>query len=150
GLANGGPGRSLSPGTTLADLSVLLANEPLRFHPGTHWNYSWSTDICARLVEVISGQRFGDYLMSTVFEPLGMADPGFFVRPQAADRITSLYGRGTDKQIRVLDDRTSGRLLQPPTLQSGGGGLVGTIDDYARFCQMLLAGGSGNGHRILS
>jgi CubicO group peptidase (beta-lactamase class C family) len=149
GLANGGPGRSLPPGTTLADLSVLLANEPLRFHPGTHWNYSWSTDICARLVEVISGRRFGDYLTSTVFEPLGMADAGFFVPPHAADRITSLYGRGTDKQIRVLDERTSSRLRQPPTLQLGGGGLVGTIDDYARFCQMLLAGGSGNGHRIL-
>jgi CubicO group peptidase (beta-lactamase class C family) len=149
GMANGGPGRSLPPDTTLADLSVMLANEPLRFHPGTHWNYSWSTDICARLVEAISGQCFGDYLMTTVFEPLGMTDTGFFVQPEAAGRITSLYGRGTDKQLRVLDDRASSRLLRPPALQLGGGGLVGTIDDYARFCQMLLAGGTGNGHRIL-
>ena len=149
GMANGGPGRTLPPDTTLADLSVLLAKEPLRFHPGTHWNYSWSTDICARLVEAISGQSFGDYLAATVFEPLGMADTGFYVQPEAADRITTLYGRGTDKQLRVLDDRASSRLLKPPALQSGGGGLVGTIDDYARFCQMLLAGGTGNGHRIL-
>ena len=149
GMADGGPGRMLAPGTTLADLSVLLAKEPLRFHPGTYWNYSWSTDICARLVEAISGQCFGDYLDTTVFQPLGMADAGFFVRPEAADRITTLYGRGSDKKLRVLDDRANSRLLQRPTLQSGGGGLVGTLDDYARFCQMLLAGGAANGHRIL-
>jgi CubicO group peptidase (beta-lactamase class C family) len=149
-LADGGPGRTLPPETTLADLSVLLSREPLRFHPGTHWNYSWSTDICARLVEVISGQRFGDYLTDTIFEPLGMGDAGFSVKPEAADRITTLYGRGSDRQLHVIDDRTGSRLLHPPALQLGGGGLVGTLDDYARFCQMLLNGGIGNGHRILS
>jgi CubicO group peptidase (beta-lactamase class C family) len=148
-MADGGPGRTLPPETTLADLSVLLANEPLRFHPGEHWNYSWSTDICARLVEVISGQRFGDYLSSTVFEPLAMPDTGFSVKPEAADRITTLYGRGSDKRLRVIDDRANSRLRHAPSLQLGGGGLVGTIDDYARFCQMLLAGGAGNGRRIL-
>jgi CubicO group peptidase (beta-lactamase class C family) len=148
-MANGGPGRRLPTGTTLAELSVLLAREPLLFHPGTHWYYSWSTDICARLVEVISGRPFGDYLTSIVFEPLGLTDTGFSVAPEAADRITTLYGRGSDKRLRVLDDRADSRLLRPPALQSGGGGLVGTIDDYARFCQMLLAGGAANGHRIL-
>jgi CubicO group peptidase (beta-lactamase class C family) len=148
-MADGGPRRSLPPGTTLADLSVMLAKEPLRFHPGRHWSYTWSTDICARLVEVISGRSFGAYLSATVFEPLGMADTGFFVQPEAADRITTLYGRGADKQLRVIDDRANSGLLKPPALESGGGGLVGTIDDYARFCQMLLAGGAGNGHRIL-
>jgi CubicO group peptidase (beta-lactamase class C family) len=148
-MANGGPGRQLPPDTTLADLSVMLSKEPLRFHPGAHWNYTWSTDICARLVEAISGQNFGDYLSTTVFEPLAMSDSGFYVQPEAADRITTLYGRGIDKQLRVIDDRASSRLLKPPALQLGGGGLVGTIDDYARFCQMLLAGGIGNGHRIL-
>jgi CubicO group peptidase (beta-lactamase class C family) len=148
-MANGGPGRRLPSGTTLADLSVLLAKEPLLFHPGTYWNYSWSTDICARLVEAISGLSFGDYLKATVFEPLGMTDTGFSVAPEAADRITTLYGRGSDRQLRVLDDRAGSRLLRPPALQSGGGGLVGTIDDYARFCQMLLSGGAANGHRIL-
>ena len=149
-MANGGPGRRLPTGTTLAALSGLLAKEPLLFNPGAHWYYSWSTDICARLVEVISGQSFGDYLTSTVFEPLGLTDTGFSVAPEAADRITTLYGRGSDKRLRVLDDRADSRLLRPPALQSGGGGLVGTIDDYARFCQMLLAGGAANGHRILA
>ena len=149
-MANGGPGRRLPTGTTLAALSGLLAKEPLLFNPGAHWYYSWSTDICARLVEVISGQSFGDYLTSTVFEPLGLTDTGFSVAPEAADRITTLYGRGSDRQLRVLDDRAGSRLLRPPALQSGGGGLVGTIDDYARFCQMLLAGGAANGHRILA
>src|SRR4051812_25397609 len=104
-LAEGaGVARRLPPGTTLADMSVLLAKEPLRFHPGRHWLYSWSTDICARLVEVLSGQTFGDYLRSTIFEPLGMVDTGFSVSDDKAGRVSALYGRGPDKSLRLLDD----------------------------------------------
>src|SRR6266536_2315985 len=66
-------------GATLATMVDRLAEVPLRFHPGTHWLYSWSTDVCGRLVEVLSGQRFDDYLRTTIFEPLGMADTGFTV-----------------------------------------------------------------------
>jgi CubicO group peptidase (beta-lactamase class C family) len=149
-LATGGEVRSLPPGTDLARLSILLAGEPLRFHPGSHWFYSWSTDICGCLVEAISGRKFGDYLRETIFEPLGMADAGFSARPDAAARVTSLYTRGADKKLRLLDDRAKGRLLREPTLQSGGGGMVGTLDDYARFCQMLLSGGALDGARVLS
>src|SRR5258706_16134198 len=75
GSGAGGLGR----GATLETLVQGLAGEPLRFHPGTHWLYSWSTDVCARLVEVISGQAFDDYLQTTIFDPLGMLDTGFFV-----------------------------------------------------------------------
>lgn len=148
-LADGGIARRLPPGTTLADLSVLLAKEPLRFHPGRHWLYSWSTDICARLVEAISGQTFGEYLRSAIFEPLGMVDTGFAVAPEKASRVTALYGRARDKTLRLLDDPADGRLCREPAFQSGGGGLVGTLDDYARFCQMLLNGGDLDGQRIL-
>jgi CubicO group peptidase (beta-lactamase class C family) len=149
GLAEGAAARRLPKGTNLRELSKLLATEPLLFHPGQHWLYSWSTDICAALVEAISGQTFGDHLRETIFDPLGMVDSGFSVRADAADRVTALYARGADKQLRLLDDPEQGRLLHEPTLQSGGGGLVGTLDDYARFCQMLLNGGELDGVRIL-
>ena len=74
-----GNARSLDPTATLADLSRMLATEPLRFQPGTQWFYSWSSDICARLVEVIADEPFGDYVQRTILDPLGMADTGFSV-----------------------------------------------------------------------
>jgi len=134
---------------TLADLSRLLATEPLRFQPGTQWFYSWSSDICARLVEVIADEPFGSYLQRTIFDPLDMNDTGFHADEADAHRVPSLYARGPAKEVRLVDDRASQRLCNEPTLQSGGGGLVGTIDDYARFCQMLTAGGSLGSARIL-
>lgn len=149
-LAEGdGVGRRLDPGTTLAELSVMLAREPLLFHPGRHWLYSWSTDLVARLVEAISGQRFGDYLRETIFEPLGMVDTGFSVPAGHGPRVAALYARAADKTLRLLDDPAKGRLHREPALQSGGGGLVGTLGDYARFCQMLLNGGQLDGVRVL-
>ena len=148
-LGTGDSSRRMDPSTTLADLSKLLAGEPLRFHPGTQWLYSWSTDLCSALVEAISGERFGAFLDAHLFEPLGMTDTGFSVPEADAGRVTALYGRGPDKQLRLLDDPEKGRLLRVPALESGGGGLVGTLDDYARFCQMLLNGGELDGVRIL-
>ena len=148
-LMQGGTARALPPGTNLASLSELLAKEPLRFHPGQHWLYSWSTDICARLVEVLSGRPFGEYLRETIFEPLGMNDTGFFVREDQRDRLSALYVRMPDKSLRLVDDPEKSRLTKAPTFESGGGGLLGTIDDYARFCQMLLNGGSLGAARIL-
>ncbi len=150
GLAEGKEARSLDRNATLADLSKLLADEPLRFHPGTHWFYSWSSDICARLVEVIADEPFGDYLQRTIFDPLGMADTGFSVPESSADRVVSLYVRTPRKEVRLVDDRAAQRLCRVPALQSGGGGLVGSLDDYARFCQMLTAGGELDDARILS
>ncbi len=148
-LVEGGSGRSMAAETTLADLSELLATEPLRFHPGTQWFYSWSSDICARLVEVIAEEQFGAYLQRTIFDPLGMDSTGFHVAGSDAHRVSSLYGRGADKRVRLIDDRVKERLCRVPAMQSGGGGLVGTLDDYARFCQMLTAGGTLDGARIL-
>jgi CubicO group peptidase (beta-lactamase class C family) len=102
------------------------------------------------LVEVMSGQRFGDYLRTTIFEPLGMVDAGFSVRDERAHHVAALYSRNTDKTLRLLDDPADRRLVREPALQSGGGGLVGTLDDYARFCQMLLNGGELDGARVLA
>jgi CubicO group peptidase (beta-lactamase class C family) len=148
-LAEGGSSRRLDPSTTLADLSRLLATEPLRFQPGTHWLYSWSSDICARLVEVIADEQFGSYVQQTVLDPLGMVDTGFHVPEAEAHRVPSLYARSASKETRMVDDRRRNHLCREPALQSGGGGLVGTTDDYARFCQMLTSGGVLGGARIL-
>lgn len=148
-LLSGGTARNLPSGTTLTTLSELLATQPLRFHPGEHWLYSWSTDLCARLVEAISGQSFGEYLKATIFEPLGMKDTGFFVNENSRDRLSALYMRAADKSLRLVDDPERSPLHRQPRFESGGGGLVGTLDDYARFCQMLLNGGSLDEVRIL-
>jgi CubicO group peptidase (beta-lactamase class C family) len=94
-------------GMTLEQLSFRLAAEPLRFHPGKHWLYSWSTDMCARLVEVISGQPFDEYLRATIFDPLGMIDTGFSVPDADIDRFAACYARGADKQLRLVADPTT-------------------------------------------
>jgi CubicO group peptidase (beta-lactamase class C family) len=148
-LVDGESARSLDPSATLADLSRLLATEPLWFQPGTQWFYSWSSDICARLVEVIADEPFGDYLRRAIFEPLGMVDTAFHVPEADAHRVPSLYARNARKEVRLIDDRSRRRLCREPALQSGGGGLVGTLDDYARFCGALAAGGALDGARIL-
>jgi CubicO group peptidase (beta-lactamase class C family) len=128
----------------------MLAAEPLYHQPGTRWFYGWSSDICARLVEVIANESFGSYLRRTIFDPLGMEDTGFSVPESAADRVVSMYVRLATKEVRLVDDRAAGRLCREPALQSGGGGLVGSLDDYARFCQMLTGGGQLDGARILA
>jgi CubicO group peptidase (beta-lactamase class C family) len=122
---------------------------PLRFHPGSHWLYSWSTDVCARLVEVLSGQRFDDYVRATIFEPLGLVDTGFRVPDDQIDRFAACYKRDADKRLVLQDDPLESRYRRQPSFLSGGGGLVSTTADYLRFCLMLLGGGELDGVRIL-
>ena len=126
-----------------------LASTPLRFHPGTHWLYSFGTDVCARLIEIMSKQRFDNYLAAEVFGPLGMVDTGFFVPEASVPRFAATYGRNAQKQRVLVDDPTSSGYLTPPSFLSGGGGLVSTTGDYLRFCQMLLGGGELDGRRVL-
>lgn len=133
----------------LATLAVRVAGTPLAFHPGTHWQYSFSTDICARLVEVISGQRFDHYLSSTIFEPLGMVDTGFRLRETDETRFPSCYIRMPDKTLRRTDAPATSSYAVDSPMFSGGGGLISTSADYLRFCQMLLNGGELDGARVL-
>jgi len=137
------------PGMTLQTMVERLAERPLRFHPGTRWFYSLSTDACARLVEVLSGQRFDDYLRAEIFGPLGMVDTGFVVPDDKADRFAATYGRGPNKELVLLDDPEGSPYRRPPSFLSGGGGLVSSTADYLRFCQMLLNGGELDGRRVL-
>ena len=134
---------------TLAELVRRLADEPLVFHPGTRWFYSVSTDIVGRLVEVISGRRFDEYLQEEIFDPLGMVDTGFVVPDGEIERFAANYERGPDRRLALLDDPERSRYRRPRPLLSGGGGLVSTTADYLRFCQMLLDGGQLEGARIL-
>jgi CubicO group peptidase (beta-lactamase class C family) len=149
------PGEALTPGSrrgagaTLQSMIERYAGYPLEFHPGTHWFYSVSTDVCARLVEIISGQRFDDYLRQTIFEPLGMVDTGFFVPDDKVDRFAACYRRDRSKKLALTDDPQRSGYRQEPTFLSGGGGLVSTTADYLRFCQMMLSGGELDGVRIL-
>jgi CubicO group peptidase (beta-lactamase class C family) len=143
------PGLRRGPDATLATMVDHYAGYPLEFHPGTQWLYSVSTDICGRLVEIMSGQRFDEYLRATIFEPLGMHDTGFTVPDEKVDRFAACYRRDASKKLVLSDDpQCSGYRLKPSFL-SGGGGLVSTTGDYLRFCQLLLAGGELDGVRIL-
>jgi CubicO group peptidase (beta-lactamase class C family) len=134
---------------TLESLCEVLSHHPLKFHPGTHWNYGLSTDICARLVEILSGKAFDEYLNDEIFEPLGMVDTGFFVPDDALDRFAANYSYRPGEAPKLGDDPATSNYRRPPTFLSGAGGLVSTTPDYLQFCRMLVGGGELGGHRIL-
>jgi CubicO group peptidase (beta-lactamase class C family) len=134
---------------TLAEMAAQLADIPLEFSPGTRWNYSVSTDVCGHLIELISGKRLDVFLRDELFGPLGMKDTAFWVSPDRLSRLATNYTRMPDKTLRVEDDPAASGFADQPAYLSGGGGLVSTVGDYARFCQMLLNGGTLDGARIL-
>lgn len=135
---------------TLETLCQTIASWPLRFQPGTRWLYSFGMDVAARLVEVMSGLRFDDYLRREIFEPLGMTDTGFSVPDSAINRFAACYGRNARKELVLVDDPVQSAYRREATLLNGGGGLVGTMPDYLRFVRMMVDGGALDGQRILS
>jgi CubicO group peptidase (beta-lactamase class C family) len=142
-----------SPAGTLATAIDALARQPLMNQPGERFNYGLSVDVLGRLIEVLSGQPLDQYLRAHVFEPLGMRDTYFYLPADRQTRLVPLY---TEYQGRTVPMPATGMLglrpdfpNQPGTYFSGGGGLSSTIDDYAVFLQMLLNGGTYNGHRLL-
>jgi CubicO group peptidase (beta-lactamase class C family) len=145
----GGKAPVIERGQSLEELVERLATAPLRFHPGSHWLYSLGTDVCARLVEVISGRPFDEYLQTEIFEPLGMVDTGFSVPDAALGRFAANYGRNARKELVLIDDPETSAYRRQPTFLSGGGGLVSTVVDYLRFAQMLANGGELDGRRVL-
>ncbi|HVS66770.1 MAG TPA: serine hydrolase domain-containing protein [Thermoanaerobaculia bacterium] len=130
----------------LEQLVAKLAKLPLLFQPGTRWNYSVSVDVQGRLVEVLSGKPFDQFLRERIFEPLGLKDTAFHVPPEKADRLATLYVPNNEG---VLQPQSNDDVLIPPKFHSGGGGLVSTAHDYLRFAQMLVNGGELDGKRIL-
>ena len=136
-------------GMTLEGVTELLAEYPLLFQPGTKWNYGLSTDICARLVEVLSGERFDRYLDAHVFGPLDMTDTGFAVPEDSLDRFAACYQYRPGGTPALQDDPEDSPYGRQRSYLSGAGGLVSSTADYVRFCRMLLGGGELDGRRII-
>jgi len=137
----------------LEDLMLKLAEFPLAFQPGTGFRYGLSTDIVARLIEIISGQSFDVYLRDHVLAPLGMGDTGFCVPQDKLDRLTALSAPSDILQPTVggltqLAAAGVGPSTNPRWI-SGGGGLYSTMADYLSFVRMLVNGGEWQGERIL-
>jgi CubicO group peptidase (beta-lactamase class C family) len=138
-----------APGN-LEETCDALAGLPLLFDPGTEWNYSYSTDVLGRLVEVISGHSLDEYFAQHVLGPLDMTETSFQVTPEQADRFAANYRPGSqDMQAKLLDDPTKSTYLHPPKILSGGGGLVSTMHDYHRFTLALRNGGELDGNRVI-
>ena len=125
-----------------------LSKIPLQREPGRSWVYSVSIDVLSRLVEVVSGKSFGEFIQERIFIPLGMKDTGFYVQPQSAGRLASQHTRSSGK-LRVSEPAASSPYQTKPVHESGGGGLCSTAHDYFRFCQMILNGGELDGKRLL-
>ncbi len=140
--------------TSLDDMIKRIATIPLIFQPGTSWRYSVAVDVQGAIIERITGQKLGDFMRDRIFRPLKMNDTAFFVPADKASRFSAVYvgNRDTGKieEAKSIFDRPLPTYLQPPAAESGGGGLVSTTMDYARFSQMLLNGGQLDGVRILS
>ena len=126
-----------NPNQSLAEQISNLAKLPLAFQPGTRWEYSFSTDVLGRVIEVVSGMTLDRYVEEKICGPLRMTDTGFYVKPENMSRLAEgQVDPKTGKKIPMID------VTKPPKLLSGGGGMVGSILDYARFSQMLLNGGA--------
>jgi CubicO group peptidase (beta-lactamase class C family) len=143
----------LRPGT-LEEAVDTWASMPLLFQPGTEWNYSVATDVLGRLVEVVSGQSLDEFFAQRLFGPLGMTDTSFYAKPDDLPRLAALYARGIDGKAGRFNSMAD-EVRKPPTMLSGGGGLVSTAADYNRFLSMLLGrpdspAGELDGVRLLS
>jgi len=168
------PDRNINPsGDKMADLfdeyyrrafsgngtysTVEMCNEmgkiPLFAQPGTCWNYSVCADVLGAVVEVVSKKRYGDFLKSEIFAPLGMTDTDFYVPEDKRDRFAEIYIRGEDGKLAPCDWQHLGlvyKYTKRPEFEIGGAGLVSTVNDYEKFAQMLLNGGEYNSVRIIS
>ena len=133
---------------SLREMVDNAARTPLFEDPGTNWRYGISTTILGRLVEVWSGVPLEDFLQERVFEPLGMTDTGFWVEPERADRLATVYRPSPEGELRPhqIEDIP---FTEQPVLIEGGVGLVASTMDFLRFCQMFLNGGELDGRRVL-
>jgi CubicO group peptidase (beta-lactamase class C family) len=128
-----------------AEHAGLVASLPLICQPGAEWNYSRSTDILGRIIEVASGKTLGAFLTERILAPLQMAETAFHTSEENAGRLAEPFPTDpwNGEKVQLFN------MLERPAMESGGGGLVSTTMDYARFCQMLLSGGALDGVRII-
>ena len=145
--------RGTDKSLTTRQMARRFAETPLYFEPGTDWYYGVSADVLGAVIEEISQKRFGTFLQENIFDVLGMEDTAFYVPAEKYKRLAKVY-RFADRQdpepyfsnyLAVSID-----MDEPPAFESGGAGLVSTIDDYGKFARMLLGNGMLEGKRILS
>lgn len=134
---------------TLEQMAEKMGKLPLMFHPGTQWAYGPSVDVQAFLVERISGKPYGQYVRESVLDPLGMSETRYVVPEEDRDRISAIYRREDGKLIQVPDSAAHSFNTLAWPMTPGGYGLTSTLDDYMKFTQMLVNGGSYDGVTIL-
>ncbi|MCH5267306.1 MAG: beta-lactamase family protein [Lachnospiraceae bacterium] len=141
------------PSPTTYELANMIGQQPLAFQPGDNWLYGFCADVLGAIIEVVSGKRYIDYLQDTIFKPLGMVDTDFYVPEEKQERFMQFYQYMPETQS--LEPCTWQHLclsymhLKQPNFESGGAGLVSTLDDYSKFVRMMLGMGTYNGVRIL-
>ena len=136
----------------LDDLIEKVADIPLLFQPGEQWSYSIAVDIQGYIVQKLSGLSFGEFLQQNIFAPLDMTDTGFYVKAEDVSRFAEVHNWDSERNRLVQRPHRTDRpsYLDPERLESGGGGLVSSTHDYARFLQMLVNEGELDGQQILS
>lgn len=144
-------------GAGMSNLDIInaLGSVPLLFQPGDAWHYGISADVIGGVVEAVTGVTYGEFLKNEIFEPLEMKDTGFYVKEEEYHRLAQMYSR-IDEQghLREADEKAYEGLnmyapTKPPYIESAGGGLYSTLEDYSHFVQMLAAKGSYHGKRLL-
>jgi CubicO group peptidase (beta-lactamase class C family) len=136
---------------TLEEYVMELVKSPLLFDPGTKWNYHPASDVAAYLVEYFSGKSLQEYLQEVIFEPLGIKEMAYYYEEKYRDRFVTLYRADDTGKMEPLDiwSGQNNPFKEDRKMAQGGTGLNGTIEEYARFCQMILNGGTFNNQRIL-
>jgi CubicO group peptidase (beta-lactamase class C family) len=135
---------------SLEEMTKDLATAPLKFQPGTQYNYGLGIDVAGHIVEVVSGKKLDDYFKSVIFDPLKMDDTSFYLSNEKKDRMAVLYTHDESGKIKVYENTLTLGINEPPKLLLGGAGLISTLTDYEKFCRMLLNKGALNGIRVLS
>jgi CubicO group peptidase (beta-lactamase class C family) len=135
---------------TLEQFTDSLTRIPLLYSPGTRWSYGSGLDVAGRVIEVASGQTLDRFLEAQIFRPLGMRDTGFRIRPDMRGRLATVYTHAADGSVQPLGQDGLMPMFEPDArFLWGSGGLLSTPDDYLRFTQMLLNGGTLDTTRIL-
>ncbi len=136
--------------SSLDAFAKRVASLPLCYQPGEKWLYSIAMDVQGAIIEALSGMPLAEFMRKRIFEPLGMVDTGFYAPPEKQARLATLYRQSRKHGLVPLERFGHFDHLSPPAAPGGGGGLVSTLDDYARFAQMLLNKGELGGVRIVS
>ena len=135
---------------TLEEYTKEAAKNPLKFEPGTTWWYSYATDICGYLIEVLSGQKLDVFLKNRIFDPLEMNDTFFEIPKDKLERLTTLYIVDKEKKLISFDDKSNTPFKDKVVLLNGSGGLLSTTDDYLKFASMLLNNGAYKNNQLIS